>query len=228
MKPTTPRERQEIALKLLGRDGKHQAYFALYDEFAQRENSFIVNIQPQAAGGGLTHAELLVVVDQLIENIDVTCDEMINRIQEKLGNQRSDVEIESLIHMAVQAMIMINSERRSADFTIGGFRPKSWHRDETIVSFCERALPTRHRCALGEVNLVMDRKSALKARKLQRRLGIEFRPTDNLAEHLLFDQKHGHNYLYLFHHAGFLKSHLQQVKESKASLSRGLCESLEQ
>ncbi|CEJ91034.1 hypothetical protein VHEMI06775 [[Torrubiella] hemipterigena] len=54
--------------------------------------------------------------------------------------------------------------------------------------------------------------NALRARKLQKHLGIAMRPTRDLRNHLRFDRKN--RVLYIFHHAAFLKEQLKLIKEN--------------
>ncbi|KAI9794815.1 MAG: hypothetical protein M1816_002943 [Peltula sp. TS41687] len=56
-------------------------------------------------------------------------------------------------------------------------------------------------------------KTALMARKLKKRIGLKFRPTDDLRNHLRLDTKI--NVLDLYHHTAFLKEHLRLTKSSK-------------
>ncbi|KAK5659374.1 hypothetical protein OQA88_1467 [Cercophora sp. LCS_1] len=64
----------------------------------------------------------------------------------------------------------------------------------------------------------------IRAGKLQKRLGAHFRLTNDLAQHLLFDEKR--NCLYIFHHVAVLKAHLGRYKELETPLAIGFKESL--
>jgi hypothetical protein len=50
-------------------------------------------------------------------------------------------------------------------------------------------------------------KNALKGWKLKKRAHVKFRPTDNLAEHLLYDPQD--NVVRVFHQTALLKAHLR-------------------
>ena len=75
------------------------------------------------------------------------------------------------------------------------------------------------------MRVAVEQRAMMKAWKLLKRLGARFRRTNNLAEHLLFDQKH--NCLYIFHHVAFLKAHLERYRGESDPLAIGMKESLE-
>ena len=62
-----------------------------------------------------------------------------------------------------------------------------------------------------------DIKAALMAKKLKKRAGLSFRPTDDLRDHLQLDRKTGS--VEIYHHTAFLKEHLRLTKESPKGMS---------
>jgi hypothetical protein len=54
-------------------------------------------------------------------------------------------------------------------------------------------------------------KKHLKAWKLKKRCNLEFIPTDNITEHLLYDPKT--KIVQVFHHMAYLKAHLRRSKD---------------
>ena len=63
----------------------------------------------------------------------------------------------------------------------------------------------------------MDVKAALMARKLKKRAGLRFRPTDDLRSHLQLDRKSGS--VDIYHHTAFLKEHLRLTKDAPKDMS---------
>ncbi|KAI7789158.1 hypothetical protein LA080_005263 [Diaporthe eres] len=98
------------------------------------------------------------------------------------------------------------------DFVMGSYRPSSWQQDESFQPFCSRSVPIANDEAVTAAKAALDEKSSLRARKLQKRLGIQFYATDNLAEHLLLEHRHGKTRLHIFHYAGYLKARLEQTQ----------------
>jgi hypothetical protein len=62
----------------------------------------------------------------------------------------------------------------------------------------------------ADSELFVDMKSELRATKLKKRLGITFRATHDVRNHLRFDRKQ--NVLEIFHHTAFLKEQLRLTK----------------
>lgn len=105
---------------------------------------------------------------------------------------------------------------------MGGYRPSSWQQDESFLSFCSRSIPLSSPEAVDAAQTALREKSSLKAKKLQKRLGIQFCATDDLAEHLLLEQRHGKTRLYLFHHAGYVKALLDRTESLQWPMDCGM------
>lgn len=228
MRKTSPSERSEVLRRLYGQEGDLPAFFALYDELLHKGSDFVVNVDSNSVQP-LTNEEVMVAVDLLRENSSSTNDEFSQRLQESLGSQRSESEIGRLVNLAVQAMIMVDCSAKtwhSADYSIGGYKPISWLRKETFLEFVDRSFQVDPDPVANEkVEVAFEEKAALKAWKLRKRLGVRFRGTNNLSEHLVFDQRS--NSLYLFHHAGFLKAQLEKARDQGHPLDQSMADSLQ-
>lgn len=219
-----PEERDDAARRLFGRVGDLPVFFAFCDNLLGQENDFLLRLNNQNAGDQLTYKNILHVVDILKHNPQMTKNETIRTLCEGAS---SSSRIEKIINLAVQAMVMIDcaaNRHHATDFNLGGHRPVSWLPQEKYVDFVERSFPTGCELSMKRAEEVVEDKASIKAWKLQKRLGISFRGTDNLAEHLLFDPKS--NCLYLFHHAKFLKAHLENCRSHNRPLGMSLLESL--
>ncbi|KAH6869268.1 hypothetical protein B0T10DRAFT_418762, partial [Thelonectria olida] len=125
------------------------------------------------------------------------------------------------------AILMVDSAvngYRSPGYTIGKYRHASWLPDEAFIDFVARCFPQVSSGRRDRVATVLDDKSSLKAWKLKDRLGINFRGTNNLADHLLFDPRN--QILYLFHHTAYLKAHLDLWNGESVSKDVGITTTL--
>ncbi|KAG4273760.1 hypothetical protein FPRO04_01401 [Fusarium proliferatum] len=221
MRLTTPEEQDEISLRLLGRKGKFEAYFTLFDELALRESTFSCHYVSSSP----THQHVLSTAILLRNNIQKTKEETMNQISRE--NQVVWENAGNIINRAVQAMVMIDSaaqEWHPANFVLGGYRPISWLSQESFVSFIERSIPRAPDQSCNRFEDIIGHKSKFKAWKLKKRLGIRFLPTNDLSCHLLFNDKD--NTLYLFHQVAYLKAHLEQFQSQASPLDITALESL--
>lgn len=107
-----------------------------------------------------------------------------------------------------------------SSYTIGGYRTPSWGPTDSFLNFVERTFEKDSASDSKAGRIALEDRYALKAWKLKRMLGFQIRPTDNLADHLLFNERD--NILFLFHHAAFLKAHLMKNLEWESSFERSL------
>ena len=205
MRSVTVEERQEIARELLGKDGAFSAYFRLYGDLTQRDHDFSIAFDEPTFYIPKTYQDVLLAARKLRENTDITKEEVTTLLQ---NIWKTSARVENVMNTAVQAMIMVDSaakDWRPADFILGGYRPISWLPHESLLSLVKRSFPLRPESSSRKIQQAMAQRPALKAWKLQKRLGVCFRSTDNITEHLLLDPKT--NTLYVFHHAAYLKAH---------------------
>jgi hypothetical protein len=204
--------RAKIAGQILGKPGVFDAYFRLYDElFDIGTGSHLIQIETplQQSQQQINHDTILTAVRILKGNSRLTLDETKAAIQQQLQQSYSTRSLDLIVKIAVQAMLMVDSnvkESHGPDYAIGNFRHASWHSDESLVDFITKSFPQVLPERKDRVAMVLQDKKSLKAWKLRDRLGIVFRGTNNLTDHLLFDPSN--RILYLFHHAAYLKAHL--------------------
>ncbi|CAM1510524.1 Fc.00g008590.m01.CDS01 [Cosmosporella sp. VM-42] len=224
MSPVTPEQRREIAQELLGKAGSFSAYFRLYDDLDQRDHDFVFAFDEGTFCTPKTYQDVLLAAQKLRENVDITKEELAALLQK---TWKTSAKVENVINMAVQAMIMVDSAARDwhpADFTLGGYRPVSWLPQESFLTFLERSFPMNPNSSFAKVQRAIEERAALKAWKLQKRLGLCLRPTENIAEHLLLVPKT--NTLLVFHHAAYLKAQLERFQDDPEPLEIGTKESL--
>lgn len=224
----------EIALRLLSPKGDPSgAYVKFLNEITRHSIGARVNydnLMP-TAGCESEQARLLLAVEQLKKNPKKTRRGGTQILQNVLGSNCPDLYIDKLMESAAQAITMIDptaGDWHAQDFVMGSYRPSSWQQDESFQSFCSRSVPVANDEAVIAAKAALDEKSSLRARKLQKRLGIHFYATDNLAEHLLLEHRHGKTRLYIFHYAGYLKARLEQATLLKLPVDCAMEDCLEQ
>lgn len=142
---------------------------------------------------------------------------------EPSGFSIPDVDRQNAIDMAVKTMLMVGCSAQHG--TLGlveqGVHPIPWLGTVPFADFIADAFPKTDNPVIndhdGEEVRLLSTKSALLARKLKRRAGIKFRPTDDLRNHLKLDRREA--VVELFHHTAFLKESLRLTKDKKPALS---------
>ncbi|KAK0673178.1 hypothetical protein QBC41DRAFT_343236 [Cercophora samala] len=201
--------KSDIAKALLGKDGHFQAYFEVYDALLDRGPRNVITQAQQEPGNPINHETVLAATEIIKNNLMLTLDNVRHKIRRIPPYTYSTDEVDFILEIAVQAMFMMDtnfSTSRGLGFICGTYRPPSWSTNETFTDFAERSFPLVATEKRRQVEAVLQDKKSLKAWKLKERLGIDFRRTNNLADHLLFDQEN--SILYLFHHTAYLKAHL--------------------
>ncbi|KAK3318934.1 hypothetical protein B0H66DRAFT_558427 [Apodospora peruviana] len=240
--PQAAQDREKISRQILGKGGDFPAYFKFYDDLARRNNDYHLTVSTSPCPLPVTNIDVLRAAKVITSNLSKTKKETEGQLRKDITSSSDSPDSRyhgnepAAIGMAVEAMFMIDpaaKERHASDFRLGQhYRPSSWLPDETLASFVERIFPpslvgSQEAVAAAAAAMEQGQHGALRARKLQKRLGARFRPTNNLAEHLLFDEQR--NYLYIFHHVGFLKTQLARYEGGavEALENIGLRESLE-
>ena len=126
-----------------------------------------------------------------------------------------DRDREDAIRSLVLVCLMLDcslKDKYSRDFQIGGYLPPKWEKDESFDHFVDRALPK----GLTKDHEIRMHRNSLKAWKLEKRLGIKFKSTNNITEHLLYDP--AARVVRVFHQTAYLKAHLARSLETPIEL----------
>ncbi|KAL9082755.1 MAG: hypothetical protein Q9165_008792 [Trypethelium subeluteriae] len=97
------------------------------------------------------------------------------------------------IAVSVMAMISSSSDRHES-LLESGTRPIPWRDNMTFNEFLEKALPKTDNLLLNDSKSSEEAtaiKAAISARRLKKKAGLRFVPTDDLREHLQLDRKEG-------------------------------------
>ncbi|OCL12556.1 hypothetical protein AOQ84DRAFT_419352 [Glonium stellatum] len=217
MPRTTTSDRTKISERLLGKADEFPAYFELYESLVAHGSAHIIQIDQPRESDSASHDDILWIVELLKGNPRVTWAELNSQVHEQNLSSITTSGINKAVNIAVQAMIMVDCaarDRHSTTYEVDSYRPISWEPSEPFLDFVQRAFPRDSEGDRRRIKQALRNRYILKAWKLKKRLGVTFRMTDNLMEHLLYDS---HNQvLYLFHQTAFLKAHL---KRSSAHLA---------
>lgn len=208
--------KSEIAQRIFDEEGKFPAFFAFFDYLLHQKNFLVLNGQGRLTYRGIGRAASL-----LKSSPHITKNEAVQRLNNNGTDPPNPNALDDLI-LAVNMVIMVDCDPQKSHtlgFTIADYSPKSWQPEETYLDFVKRSFP-----------IYADRSKRLqwsiKAWKLKEKLGVEFRPTDDLDKHLLYDSKDP-PCVYLFHQVGFLKAQLKKYNEMKTPLDLSVDKCLE-
>ncbi|KAI9166410.1 hypothetical protein HJFPF1_02511 [Paramyrothecium foliicola] len=125
-----------------------------------------------------------------------------------------------LMNLAIKVMIMTDCSPvdYSADKLETGSLRTQWKGDVPLSKFVQDIFPVEAHPVLAfpENDEYWDFRSNLTATKLKKHLGIAFRPTSDIRNHLKLDRRS--NALEIFHHTAFLKEHLKLSKDQPKTL----------
>jgi hypothetical protein len=112
-------------------------------------------------------------------------------------------------NLALRVLTMIESSGDDHSWQLCELGLKPWHSGQTVQNFVELAIPIEQ-TPTAVIN------KQLSAKLLKRVAGLKFLGTDDLSDHLRFDQKRG--FVHIYHQTAFLKMHLsatlQQVQST--------------
>jgi hypothetical protein len=225
MRLATTTEKQIVTRDLFGAEDKFRSfstYFNLYDSLTAPQYS-TVQLHPSALN---SHEDIRRLALELRANPQATREEFrAKTFPQHFANPETLLDQDRAINVAVQLTSMIDcsdKDRHSEDYEIGGFRPVQWGNSERFIDFVGKTFPINVRDQ-GKVRTAMKEKNTLKCWKLRKRAHIKFLPTDNLAEHLLYDPYD--NVVRIFRQTAFLKAHLRL--SANVPLGCGVAESLQ-
>lgn len=225
MQIATTIEKRSFVRDLFGAEEKFNSfstYFKTYDSLTVPQYATI-QIQPPTLN---SHDDIRKLALELKANPQCTREEFKRQLFPKeLKDSEASVEQERAINVAVQLMFMIDcsdKDRHCEGYEIGGFRPVNWDGSERFTEFVKRVFPTGV-SNMEKVRTALKEKNALKCWKLRKRAHINFLPTNNLAEHLLYDPRD--NVVRIFCQTAFLKAHLRL--SASMSTDCGIPESLQ-
>ena len=189
--------------------------------FFEYYKSLTTSYEPEVGIGEVAalnrHEDLFALIRFLKANPDLTRAQLAEIAYPNVSNQRiaSAVEQERAITLAVQTMIMVNCSPwgQSTALLESGSHRTPWRSGIPFSQFVSDIFPTSDFPDLNddETGLSHNMRTSLLARKLKEVVGMEFRPTDDLRNHLKLDRRN--NVVEIYHHTAFLKEHLRLTKD---------------
>lgn len=161
------------------------------------------------------HGDLYQAITQLKSNPDITRADFHRGIATASGQKSpSRVGLLQASTLAVKVMTMIDCSplHHSSDRLETGVFRLYWKDDVPFSKFLQDLFPTESHPILSFVDsdVFLDVRSELRAVKLRKHLGITFRPTHDIRNHLRLDRRQ--NVLEIYHHTAFIKEQLRLTK----------------
>lgn len=188
---------------------QHETFLRYYEQqlYGPGKQKMVMLSIDKAAYGN--HAEVLSALGRLIKSPNQTKKEFRNDFPVDVAEDEKDWAVRALLRLAL--MIDCASKQTAPPgYMLGDFRPRSWTDDQSLAEFAESCFPSPvHSPTMrARIQIALSQRNKLKAWKLRERCGVRFRPTDNLAEHLLFDSRN--RTVKVFRQVGYLKAHLSR------------------
>jgi hypothetical protein len=218
MHPPTEAEREGIAKDLLYHDVARIAtfsrYFRFYTSITCPSSSEATSIQVDNPAFN-THADILGCVKILRQNPKLTREQFASASlpEMDISIRDKDDAIRTIVRVGFMLDCLLK-DKYSEGFEVGGYTPAKWESNEPFDSFVQRAVKKNSKN--DRILNVKEYKKELKAWKLKRRHKLEFRPTDNIMEHLLYDPET--RVVQVFHHTSYLKAHLARSADQPIDL----------
>ena len=201
-------------VKRLGRFFKH---------YKDLTSSYEVDTAPGDRAALRNHEDLFAIIKKLKLEPDITRAAFAAEVfrEDTHGRLPPSADRERAVNLAVKVLAMVNcsAQRQSSGLLEHGLPQTPWRGDVTFSQFIIDIFPMTDHPSLNDddLNGLMDLKAALMAKKLKKRVGLRFQPTDDLRRHLKLDRKT--RVLEIYHHTAFLKEHLRLTKDKASNIS---------
>lgn len=161
--------------------------------------------------GTVDHDAIVLAGKILKEDTELTFSGAKIALRKELHGALSTRDIELTLNLTVQAMVMVDPNIKNAhgrNHTIGSYRPATWLPEESFESFISDCFREVSPERADRVATALRDSWLLRASALKKRLGIVFKGTDNIAQHLVCDFDRDRRVIYLFHHVAYMRAHL--------------------
>ena len=181
------------------------------------------DIGPSERAALNSHEDLLDIIQRLKIEPNLSRAQLAEGL---FGNQPGQSQAaladrECAIHLAVKVMAMVNcsASHQTPSLLEHGVFQIPWKDAVPFSEFMSDIFPLTDHPGLNDhsAETPSNMKAALTAKRLKKRAGINFHPTDDLRRHLRLDRKS--RVVEIYHHTAFLKEHLRLTKDSPRNLS---------
>ena len=143
-------------------------------------------------------------------------------IDEAFGGRLQTFGVEArgeALDVAVNIAFMVKCASRNTHsaWLEDGTNRDRWKSEESLASFVLNLIPNASRSlglSVEDSGSALDIKTTLKARKLEKRAGLRFRPTNDWSDHLRVDRNNGRPTVLVFNQIAFLKEQLRLTKDA--------------
>jgi len=195
-------DKQEAARCLVGTTRSLDAWFYMLNELLLRSKH---HVQSTPTATEISPTDIVKIFTILRRNVSSNRSVILAELLHDSDVQGLGNNLNNALNIVIQAAYMteISLAKRHASHNnpLGAY----WDAEQSLVTFMERTYPQAEDSE--GISLTATDQNALKGWKLAKKLGIEFKGTNNLADHLFYSRHR--NTLYFFHHVGFLQAHLQ-------------------
>ncbi|KAK4206090.1 hypothetical protein QBC37DRAFT_461288 [Rhypophila decipiens] len=163
-----------------------------------------------------SHQDIFTALQTIRSNPDITMDELSFQIRNWTGSAGSSPGGSTAAALTAKLLVMVEPSplHQSSDRLEKGTRRTYWNSDTPFSKYIQGLFPVENHPILSstqaDAELLADMKSDLRATKLMKSLGITFRATYDISNHLRYDRKA--NVVEIFHHVAFLKEQLRATK----------------
>ncbi|KAI0122973.1 hypothetical protein BJ170DRAFT_736861 [Xylariales sp. AK1849] len=202
-----------------GCPGRRYNQFGRYLQFCR---AVIQPIQNSTTAHSLgEHIYVLNVIKAIRLNPDATREELEKLVSRLQGSVSiTPVFPPTLVNNAVRIMTMINCASDKFPGRLEKAESRMpWGSKTSITEYLEHVFTMTTHPILSDPTTAhyLEFKEDMKATSLKKRLGITFRGTSDIRDHLRFDRRS--NILEVYHHAAFLKEQLRLTKTAARELT---------
>jgi hypothetical protein len=195
-------------------------YFEYYKDLTRL---YEPDIEPSERPALNNHEDLFDIIQRLKMEPNLSRAQLAESLFGKQPGQSQAAlaDRECAINLAVKVMAMINcsAAHQTPSLLEHGTFQIPWRETVPFSQFMSDIFPLTDHPGLNDhsAETPSNMKAALTAKKLKKRAGIKFHPTDDLRRHLKLDRKS--RVVEIYHHTAFLKEHLRLSKDSLRALS---------
>lgn len=194
-----------------------------YQYYKDLTASYDPDIGPGQGAALSKHEDLFRIIQVLKKEPNLTRAQILDKLFADRPGRRppSAADQGRAINLAVQIMVAVkcSAQHQSSDVLEHGTCQIPWRSDVTFSQFLIDLFPMTDHPSLNDDDVVksLGIKEGLMAKKLKKRAGLKFEPTDDLGRHLKFDRKTA--VVELYHHTAFLKEHLRLTKDKPRNMT---------
>lgn len=192
-----------------------------FDRYKELTASYQPIEHPSSYPALQKHKDLFTIIETIKFCPEVSRSELKAALQTRSMPSVSEDDLDQAIDIAVRCAFMTNCSAQTITPKLleDGSHQTLWQDNVTFVQFFNDSFPfSSHPDFGGEaMQSNLDVRSQIKARKLKKRAGLTFKPTDDIRCHLKLDHKR--NTVQIFHFTSFLKENLRVTFATNRSLS---------